>query len=165
MMEAVNSILAQTYQAFEFIIVNDGSSDSTAALLSSIQDSRVKIIHKKKNRGLADALNKAIKKSEGDWIVRQDADDISLPHRLEEQVKYIQAHPDVMMVCSQIQCINGKVKNSKQALKREEAHFNVPLTKDFLEQNRFRCFIFAMEPLCFPRRFSSKPVGTIQTYD
>lgn len=171
LMEAVNSILEQSYRKFEFIIVNDGSSDSTAELLSSIQDSRVKVIHLKKNRGLAASLNKGIKESKGDWIVRQDADDISLPNRLEEQVKYVKTNPGVIMVSSLIQCINGRYKFSERELKREEEHFNVPLTTEHLENNRFRCFhichgtvMFSKKAFLKAGRYNSK-IRLIEDFD
>ena len=86
--EAIDSILNQTYPFFEFIIVNDGSTDNTLRIIRSYNDSRIRIIDKE-NTGLPDSLNKGIAIAKYDWIARMDADDIALPTRFETQVKYL----------------------------------------------------------------------------
>jgi glycosyltransferase involved in cell wall biosynthesis len=105
--ETIDSILAQTYKDIEVIIVNDGSTDTTAKILEQITDERVNIIHLDVNQGAANALNIAIKQTEAGWIAIHDADDISLPDRIQEQVTYIQANPEVVAVGSFIECIKG----------------------------------------------------------
>lgn len=90
--EAVDSILTQTYPDFELIAMNDGSSDGTAAILDAVRDPRVRVIHQE-NLGLALTLNKGIGLARGEFIARQDADDISRPERLARQVEYLDAHP------------------------------------------------------------------------
>jgi GT2 family glycosyltransferase len=92
LLEAVESILAQTYTEFELIVIDDGSRDGTAALLDTVRDPRVRVIHQD-NMGLALTLNKAIGLARGEFIARQDADDISRPERLARQVAYLDAHP------------------------------------------------------------------------
>lgn len=94
---AIGSILNQTYDNFEFIIVDDCSEDKTLQILYDYQkqDIRIKIIKNNKNLGLAASLNKGINESSGDWIVRMDDDDESLPDRLEKQIDFIRNHPDV----------------------------------------------------------------------
>lgn len=87
--EAIDSILAQTWTDLEFVIVDDGSTDSTPDILSSYSDSRIKLISQK-NRGLAPALNAGIQNALGKYIARMDADDISLPNRLEKQVEFME---------------------------------------------------------------------------
>src|SRR5512134_3549033 len=86
--EAVESILNQTFRDFEFIVVDDGSSDSTPRLLALYErrDPRVLIYRFDDNRGLSTALNFGIERARGKYIARMDADDISLPNRLQEQV-------------------------------------------------------------------------------
>ncbi|MCQ6264731.1 glycosyltransferase [Fictibacillus sp. WQ 8-8] len=88
---AIDSILNQTYTDFEFIICDDGSNDGTLELVRKItnHDSRVKIIENITNKGLASTLNNCLEISKGDYIARMDADDISLPHRLEKQVEFL----------------------------------------------------------------------------
>lgn len=87
--EAVRSILNQTYKNFEFIIVDDASTDGTWLYLNSIKDERIKLIRNSKNLGLAASLNIALSKTTGDYIARMDADDISLPNRLKIQINYL----------------------------------------------------------------------------
>ncbi len=107
LVEAINSILTQTYANIEMIIVNNGSTDSTREILNGIQDKRVKIMHLDNKISEANALNLGIKESKGTWIAIQDADDISLPSRIEEQVKYVMNHPSLVGVGTFIQCIPG----------------------------------------------------------
>ena len=97
--EAIDSILSQTIQAFEFIIIDDGSTDLTPTVLERYQslDRRVRVIKLEENLGLPTCLNIGIDQSKGKYIARMDADDISLPYRLEEQVKFLEDHPDIDM--------------------------------------------------------------------
>lgn len=105
---AVKSILKQTYKNFDFIIVDDASTDSSLAYLMSLKDKRVKIIKNKKNQGLATSLNKALKVTSGDYIARMDADDISLPNRFEEQIKFLIKHPQIDLCGTWVDLINEK---------------------------------------------------------
>ena len=86
--EAINSILSQTYKCFELIIVDDCSSDDSMEVIKDYakQDDRVVLIKNEMNLGLPISLNKAIKISKGDYIVRMDGDDICSVDRLEKQV-------------------------------------------------------------------------------
>ena len=88
--QAIQSILNQTYKNFEFIIINDGSTDDSIDIIRKYQkkDKRVFLINKE-NAGISEALNDGIKISKGSFIARMDADDISLPKRFETQIKYI----------------------------------------------------------------------------
>jgi len=87
--EAIDSILGQGFEDFEFLIVNDGSSDRTDEILESYQDNRIKIINNDRNMGLTRSLNKGLEIARGKYIARMDADDISAPGRLEEEVKFL----------------------------------------------------------------------------
>jgi len=93
--EAAESILNQTYTDFEFIIIDDGSRDGTWELLSSFNDPRIRLVCNEKNMGLTQSLNKGIQMSRGDYLARQDADDISTPERLALQMRFLEEHPDV----------------------------------------------------------------------
>ncbi len=97
--QAIDSILNQTYPHFEFVIVNDGSTDGTAAILDeyAARDSRVRPIHQR-NMDQPAALNVGIEAASYDWIAIIDHDDISLPNRLEREVQTIQANPTVRAV-------------------------------------------------------------------
>jgi glycosyltransferase involved in cell wall biosynthesis len=104
---SISSILNQTFTNFEFIIINDGSIDNSLEIIQSYAntDSRI-TIHNKNNSGLADSLNKGIEISTGDWIARIDADDISMPRRLELQYKYALSNPGTAFVGSDMIKIN-----------------------------------------------------------
>jgi len=104
--EAIESILNQTFTDFEFIIVNDGSTDSSLEIIKSYDDERIKIIDNKKNIGLTKSLNKALKQACGEYIARQDADDVSLPNRFEEQIKYFEEHPEIAVLGTNVYKIN-----------------------------------------------------------
>ncbi len=96
--EAVSSILEQTYKNLEFVIVDDGSNDSDViGYLKKLTDldNRVKLIKNGKNIGLTKSLNIAIDNSQGEYLARMDADDISLPNRVEKQVKYMEDNPQI----------------------------------------------------------------------
>jgi glycosyltransferase involved in cell wall biosynthesis len=93
--EAVESILAQTFSDFEFIIIDDGSTDETAQILYGFSDSRLVLLRNEKSLGLTKSLNLGLKLAAGEYIARMDADDLSLPGRLDTQVKYLDAHPKV----------------------------------------------------------------------
>jgi glycosyltransferase involved in cell wall biosynthesis len=97
----LESVLAQTYVNFEFVVVNDGSMDRTLEILRAFaaRDSRV-IILDKPNSGLADSLNFGLEAASGEWIARIDADDLCAPQRLEAQVTYVTLHPDVVLLGS-----------------------------------------------------------------
>lgn len=88
---AIESVLVQTFRDFEFIIVNDGSTDGSLAILEECaqRDCRIRLISRE-NRGLTASLNEGIANARGEWIARMDADDISLPDRFEKQMAWLQ---------------------------------------------------------------------------
>lgn len=96
--EAVDSILQQTYPDFEFVIVDDGSTDETAALLDTYTDSRIVRLRNPQNIGLTRSLNRGLEVLRGDYVARMDADDISAPDRFERQLAYLENHPAVGLV-------------------------------------------------------------------
>lgn len=100
--EAMASILSQSYRSFEFIIIDDGSTDQSAVILREYahSDSRIILITNEVNIGLPKSLNKGIKLSKGEYIVRQDADDRSSSNRFQVQVAYAIAHPEVDLIGS-----------------------------------------------------------------
>ncbi len=93
---AIDSILQQTYPHFEFIIIDDGSTDSTASILQHHEqlDRRIKV-YTQTNQGLPKSLNRGLQLARGQYIARMDADDISLPERFAKQVEFMENHPDV----------------------------------------------------------------------
>jgi glycosyltransferase involved in cell wall biosynthesis len=103
--EAVQSVLGQTFTDFEFIIIDDGSNDKSLDILKSYTDNRI-ILKTRKNRGLAPTLNEAISMAKGEYIARQDADDISHVKRLERQVAFLDAHRDIDLLGTNYVTIN-----------------------------------------------------------
>ena len=98
--EAMESILSQTFTDFEFIIVDDGSTDGTPNILKSYDDPRIIRLHHETNEGIVYSLNQALEIVRGEFIARQDADDISMPERLEQQVSVLCERPEVAIVGS-----------------------------------------------------------------
>lgn len=97
--EAVDSILRQTFEDFEFILVDDGSMDETWNIMQSYRNRDERIVTiSKDNTGLADSLNVGIAQAKGAWIARLDADDICEPTRLEEQINFVRRYPDLVLL-------------------------------------------------------------------
>lgn len=114
---AITGLLKQTYSDFELIVVNDGSTDRTDEVLEKIKDPRVRIITQK-NTGLVGALQTGIAAAKAPLIARHDADDRSMPDRLQKQVDFMMAHPDIILLGSSMQTMDmsGQVINSHYVL-------------------------------------------------
>ncbi|MEI6067758.1 MAG: glycosyltransferase family 2 protein [Methylococcaceae bacterium] len=97
LLEAISSILNQTFTNFEFLIIDDGSTDNTPDIIKKYanSDHRIRVIQNKKNIGVASSLNIGLAHSESSLIARMDADDIAYPERLKRQYEFMQSHPDV----------------------------------------------------------------------
>src|SRR3989344_7621924 len=98
--ESIESIILQTYKNFEFIIVDDASTDQTSGILKEwlSKDRRIKVITNKENMGLTKSLNRAIQIAGGEYIARQDGDDVSLPERFEKQIEFFQKNPEIKIL-------------------------------------------------------------------
>lgn len=94
-LEAVNSILNQTHRDFILMIINDGSTDKTMEIIDSIKDPRIQVVNNEKNIKLIATLNRGLSLIKTEFIARMDADDFSFPKRLEVQLAYMRAHPEV----------------------------------------------------------------------
>lgn len=149
--EAIDSILAQTFTDFEFIIIDDGSTDSTCAIVESYSDSRIRFFKNEHNLGVAATLNRGLDLARGEYIARMDADDISLPTRFEKQAAYMDEHQDIV-VCGTAYCMFGE-NISEQVIEcttdwrkaKAEllfspcvAHPSVMIRKKILENNSLR---------------------------
>jgi glycosyltransferase involved in cell wall biosynthesis len=93
--EAIDSILHQTFRSFELIIIDDGSTDATLSIIQSYQDSRIKLIRFEQNKGNRVAANTGLDSATGKYIVRMDADDISVKERLQWQFEFMETHPEI----------------------------------------------------------------------
>jgi glycosyltransferase involved in cell wall biosynthesis len=105
--QTIRSVLAQTFGDFEFIIVDDGSTDGTLPILQRFanEDSRIVVISRP-NTGIVGALNDSIAKARGEFLARMDADDICLPERFAKQVAYLREHPDCVGVGTFVETID-----------------------------------------------------------
>jgi len=99
---SILSVLRQTFSNFEFIIVNDGSTDNSLSLIRSFskKDHRIVVVDNHKNQGLTKSLNVGCKLAKGEYLARQDADDISQESRFEEQIRFLQKKSDVVLLGS-----------------------------------------------------------------
>jgi len=111
--EAIESILNQTFKDFEFIIINDGSTDSSKEIILFFKDPRIIYLENIKNIGLTKSLNKGMKIAKGELIARMDADDLSSSIRFSRQVSYLKHQPQVGVLGTQMEVINeaGKTIN------------------------------------------------------
>jgi glycosyltransferase involved in cell wall biosynthesis len=123
--EAMDSILNQTFTDFEFVIVNDGSIDKSLEIINSYHDSRIKLIENPKNLGISESLNKGLFSATGKYIVRMDCDDISLPHRLQKQIEYLDNHPEVIIVGSYIDMIDLDSRKLNQQVRYPLIHDDI----------------------------------------
>jgi len=110
--EAVESTLNQSYKNYEYVIVDDGSTDECSAYLDAIEDQRVRIIHQE-NKGLGKPLNRWMRECRGKYIMRMDADDINIVDRIEKQVAYLEGNPSVILVGCQIGYISNLGETSR----------------------------------------------------
>ncbi|MCS6824874.1 MAG: glycosyltransferase [Cytophagales bacterium] len=110
--EAMDSILCQTFTDFEFIIIDDNSTDRSVDMIRSYTDRRIRLFRNEENIGLTKSLNKGIELARGKYIARMDADDISLPDRLAVQVQFMEENPQVSLVATHIALIDteGAIK-------------------------------------------------------
>ena len=108
--KAIDSILNQTFTDFEFLIINDGSTDNTEKIIKSYSDPRIRLINNKKNLGLVTSLNNGIDLAKGKYIARMDCDDISLPNRLKYQLKFMDNNPKIKISGTWAKTIGDKKK-------------------------------------------------------
>lgn len=100
--KAIESILAQTYTDFEFIILNDGSPDKTDEVIATYNDPRIRYYKNDENKGIAYSRNRAVSLARGKYVMIMDDDDISLPERMRKQVEYLENHPETVVLAGQI---------------------------------------------------------------
>jgi len=106
---AIESILNQSFKDFEFIIIDDGSTDRSSQILDRYakKDKRIKLIYQK-NIGLTKSLNKALELARGEYIARMDADDIAYKFRFEKQIRFLKKHPKIGLVGNYVDVIDEK---------------------------------------------------------
>lgn len=121
--KAVESILSQTFKDFEFLIVNDCSTDQTVSVINSFGDTRVRIIDNEQNIGQTKSLNKGLAFAKGEYVARIDADDYSFPERLKRQYEYLTKYPQYTLVgtdCLVINESNEKITVRRKCTKKDD---------------------------------------------
>ena len=119
--EAIESILYQSYSDFEFIIIDDHSTDDSVSIINAYKDPRIIFTCNDQNIGVTRSLNLGLSLAKGEYIARMDADDISLPERFKNQVSYLDAHPDVGVLGTSVCLINQSGKIGEQ-IRFPESH-------------------------------------------
>lgn len=110
--EAIASVLSQSFTDFELIIINDGSTDSSGEIIKALSDTRIRYFGQP-NKGLAATLNRGISLAKGEYVARQDQDDVCLPSRFEKQVAFLDTNPDVGMVGSAAEIWVGNERTNR----------------------------------------------------
>lgn len=124
--QAIDSILNQTFTDFEFLIINDGSTDASESIIRSYHDSRICLVNNTENLKLIATLNRGIRLARGTYIARMDCDDISVPQRLEKQVMFMDGHQEVGVCGGWIQ-VFGKSNSYVQKYPADSAEIKVLL--------------------------------------
>jgi glycosyltransferase involved in cell wall biosynthesis len=129
--EAIESILHQTFTDFEFLIIDDASTDTTPKILQQYCDPRIRIVKNEKNLGLTKSLNKGLTLAKGEYIARMDADDISTPERFEKQLNYFEQNPETIVLGTGFLIIdyNGEIVGRKLFSEK-------PTIDDFFRENQ-----------------------------
>jgi glycosyltransferase involved in cell wall biosynthesis len=161
--EAIDSILGQTFKDFEFLIIDDGSTDKTREILENYDDSRIKLINNKKNIGLTKSLNKGLKLARGEYIARQDSDDVSMPKRLEKEVSFLNHNKNTALVGTYYYMINERdkiLKIIKPPTKSEEIKIGL------LKGNQFGHGSVMFRVECIKEvGYYREELGSVEDYD
>jgi glycosyltransferase involved in cell wall biosynthesis len=161
--ESIESILNQTFNDFEYLIINDGSTDSSKDIIESYNDSRIVLYNNEKNRGLTKSLNIGIHRARGVYIARQDADDVSHPERLGKEVQFLSGKPQYAAVGC---CINIIDKKS-----RIKGSIHKPISNDVIHDilKRNNCIahgsVLIKKRCLFEVDLYDESLGAAQDYD
>ncbi len=164
---AIKSLLLQTYENWELIIVNDGSTDGTKSYLDHLMltDSRFKVIHLAKNRGRGYARNKCLDNAAGEFVAFLDSDDIYLPNKLQKQVEFLERNKEISLIgcgvgildgLSQINYVRGNKNQNYLHVNHQNLNFVAPsvMFKRFLDPNlRYNDKLDIMEDVDFFNRY------------
>ena len=141
--KAIDSILAQTFKDFEFIILNDGSPDNTDEMIKKYTDSRIRYYKNDKNRGIAYSRNRAASLARGKYVMIMDDDDESLPERMQKEVEFLENHPEITAVAGQIKGLPRIPKTHDEIATgliqyNNFGNSNVMYRREFAEKNNIK---------------------------
>lgn len=150
--EAIESILSQTYENIELIIVDDCSRDSSPDIANKFadRDTRIRFFRNEKNIGVAKTRNRAIHEARGEYVACLDNDDVAMPDRIAEQVNFLKTHPDYGLVASDVEIID---ENSRPIAMRYYPHTDQEIRQTMLRVNP------VANPACLFRRAVFEELG------
>lgn len=148
--EAIGSILNQSYEDFELLIIDDGSTDGTVTIIESFNDGRIRLLLNGDNKGLTYTRNKGLREAKGELLAILDADDWAYPNRLELQMSFMSANPEIALCGGQAILMdeNGK----------DMGHYQVPQGSAYVRENMLFRNIF-INPSCMFRVSKIKDLG------
>jgi glycosyltransferase involved in cell wall biosynthesis len=129
--ESLESILQQSYTNFELIIINDGSTDDTERIIQSYTDPRIRYMRNEQNLKLIESLNKGLRAATGKYIARMDADDIAMPDRIEIQVRFMEAHPEIGLSGAQLELFGDLSGTMRYPCTHEDIQLHLLMTSAF----------------------------------
>jgi glycosyltransferase involved in cell wall biosynthesis len=136
--ESIHSLLQQTYSNIEIIVLNDGSKDNSEKVIAGLNDGRIKY-YSHANIGMAATLNKGLKLASGDYIARQDADDVSLPDRIKKQIDFLEAQKEIGLAGTWAAIIDEKGRKTggvhHHPVKDEELKFDLLFDNPFVHSS------------------------------
>jgi glycosyltransferase involved in cell wall biosynthesis len=147
--EAINSILSQTFQDFEFLIIDDGSTDQSVSIIRSYTDPRIKVHLNVENRGITETLNRGLHIASCELVARMDSDDISHPDRLKKQYDYMMKDPD----CALLSTWCNVVSEDKKFVRLERYRSNF-----YYYNLTFECWMY--HPTIMFRKSAVQKVGS-----
>jgi glycosyltransferase involved in cell wall biosynthesis len=138
--KAIASILAQTWSEFEFVIIDDGSTDATPDVIASFRDARIHVITNRAPEGVARALNRGIDAARAPFVARHDGDDVAHPKRLETQLAFFRMNPEVVLLGTQVRVLDERGRAShppgwRRALTQEGIRFQSMFDNPFIHSS------------------------------
>jgi len=132
--KAVQSILSQTFEDFEFLIIDDASTDDSIEIIKGFNDPRIRLIRNEENIGLTRSLNLGISLANAQYIARMDSDDISMPTRLQKQINFLKKNPSYGLVGTRFRYID---EQGHQVLESHLPSTNQEIKKKLYDSNQF----------------------------
>ena len=123
--ESIDSILNQSFIDFEFVIVNDGSTDRSAEVIKTYTDPRIRFIENTQNLGLIASLNIGLETCKGEYIVRMDQDDFSLPQRIEKQVRFMDENPEYGLIGCWFEDFGENIESKIVRYSSDDTHIRI----------------------------------------
>lgn len=123
--DTIRTLLGQTYENWELLVIDDGSQDESADVVAAIQDDRIRLTRGAENQGLPSRLNQCVEQARGAFLARMDADDLAFPKRLEVQVDFLLANPMVDVVATEMLVVDAQGSPSGRQKWRGASHKDI----------------------------------------